>query len=62
MSGQYVSVEVPFTQFGNRRGFTRRQIEDDPVCCEFYQRFKHCFEYDPLCDRALFVEPAEEWA
>ena len=55
----YQTVEVPFTQFGNCRGFTRRQIEDDPVCREFYLRWQHCFEVDPIIDVVRFVEPTD---
>lgn len=51
------TVEVPFTQFGNRRGFTRQQLEDDPIVWTFFQRFEYCFERDFLHDCVIFIEP-----
>lgn len=55
-----MSIAVPFTQCGNRRGFTRFQLEDDPLCWAFYKRFEHCFERDYLMDIWLLIESDEQ--
>jgi hypothetical protein len=52
------TVEVPFQEIGNRRGFTARQLLADPTAAHFYKQFKHCFEPAPWnIDAVLFIEP-----
>ena len=59
---------VPFTTFPDgREGFTRRQVEDDPVCAGFLQRWPQCFtqatEHDGVIFHSLrFIHAFEEIA
>jgi hypothetical protein len=53
----FVSVEVPFVKRGNRRALSKKQLLEDPYLLDFFERFKHCFEYDVITDYYLFIEP-----
>jgi hypothetical protein len=56
----YVDVAVPFIVFGNRRGLTDMQMQQQPWVREFFSRFRHCFEYDPYRDVYLFIEEGND--
>jgi hypothetical protein len=47
---RYETVEVPFLSYGDWHCLTRLQIEQEPWLREFLERFRHCFEYDPIRD------------
>ncbi len=48
--GIYETIAIPFKVQGNRHVLTRLQIEQSPYIADFVERFRHCFEADPMLD------------
>ena len=55
----YETVAVPFVTVGNRRALTATQLMEHVWLKEFVDRFRTSFEYHPLLDVMLFIEPEE---
>jgi hypothetical protein len=49
-------IEIPFVKLGNRRGLTHLQLMESRAICEFFVRFRHCFELHEYVQIWLFIE------
>jgi len=54
---EYETVAVPFVTIGNRRGLTAMQIVEHEYLAKLVRMFPDSFEYHPLADVMLFIEP-----
>ena len=53
---QYEDVAIPFQMSGNRRFLSRVQLEELSYLMDFVERFKNCFEWDAVMQRAYLIE------
>ena len=57
---KYVNRVVPFQIWGNKQVLGDKQLAESEWLCEFVEKFRHCFEYDPTIPGLVYNPPEEE--